>query len=140
HPLLAAVNIYEPNLYQALWAWIDKTESVVPEKDILGPGETQQEEFQRALSQMDTSKIDAAVVALTKFANYPAEHGKGVLVESVFDGSPADGKLFAGDLVTSVDGTAIDDPEQLGTMIRSAGVGHALTFDVEAAGEKHTIS
>jgi PDZ domain-containing protein len=140
HLLLTAVNIYQPNIYQALWAWIDKTESVVPEKDILGPGETQQEELQRALSQMDTSKIDAAVVALAKFANYPTEHGEGVLVESVFPGSPADGKLFAGDLITSVDGTAIDDPDQLGTMIRAAGVGHPLTFEIEAGGEKHSFT
>jgi PDZ domain-containing protein len=140
HLLLTAVNIYQPNVYEALWAWIDKTQSVVPERDLLGPGETQQEEFQRALSQMDTSKIDAAVVALTKFAGYPAKHGKGVLVESVLDGSPADGKLFAGDLITSVGGTPIEDPDQLGSIIRAAGVGHQLSFEIEAAGQRHTIS
>jgi PDZ domain-containing protein len=140
HLLLTAVNIYQPNVYEALWAWIDKTQSVVPERDILGPGESPQEEFQRALSQMDTSKIDAAVVALTKFAGYPAKHGTGVLVESVLDGSPADGKLFAGDLITSVGGTPIDDPDQLGSIIRSAGVGHQLSFAIEAAGQRHTIS
>jgi PDZ domain-containing protein len=140
HVLLTAVNIYQPNVYEALWAWIDKNQSVVPEKDILGPGETQQEEFQRALSQMDTSKIDAAVVALSNFADYPAQHGEGVLVESVLEGSPADGKLFAGDLITSVNGTAIDDPDELGRMIRAAGVGRPLSFHVEAAGERHIIS
>jgi Lon-like protease len=140
HLLLTAVNIYQPNVYEALWAWVDKTQSVVPERDILGPGESQQEEFQRALSQMDTSKIDAAVVALSKFAGYPAKHGKGVLVESVLSGSPADGKLFAGDLITSVDGTPIDDPDRLGTLIRAAGVGHPLSFEIEAAGQRHTIS
>jgi PDZ domain-containing protein len=140
HLLLTAVNLYQPNAYEALWAWLDKTQSVVPEKDILGPGETQQQEFKRALSQMDTSKIDAAVVALSKFADYPAQHGKGVLVESVFAGTPADGKLFAGDLITSIDGTPIQDPDQLGKVIRAAGVGHPLAFEVEAAGEKHTIS
>jgi PDZ domain-containing protein len=140
HLLLTAVNIYQPNVYEALWAWVDKAQSVVPERDILGPGETQQEEFQRALSQMDTSKIDAAVVALTKFADYPAKHGKGVLVESVLSGSPADGKLFAGDLITSIDGTPIDDPDELGRIIRAAGIGHQLSFDIEAAGQRHTIS
>jgi PDZ domain-containing secreted protein len=29
HLLLTAVNIYQPNVYEALWAWIDKTQSVV---------------------------------------------------------------------------------------------------------------
>src|SRR5206468_7763451 len=89
---------------------------------------------------MDTSKIDAAVVALTKFAVYPAKHGSGVLVESVLSGSPADGKLFAGDLITSVGGTRINDPDQLGSIIRAAGVGHQLSFEIEAAGQRHTIS
>lgn len=139
HLLLTAVNLYQPNAYEALWAWLDKTQTVLPEKDILAPGENQEQEFQRALSQMDTSKIDAAVVALTKYANYPAEHGKGVLVESVFPGSPADGKLFAGDLITAIDGTTIEDPDQLGRIIRAAGVGHQLSLDVEAGGEKHSI-
>jgi PDZ domain-containing protein len=88
---------------------------------------------------MDTSKIDAAVVALTKYADYPDQHGTGVLVESVLPGSPADGKLFAGDLITTVDGKAVDDPDQLGELIRAAGVGHPLSFHVEAAGEEHSI-
>jgi Lon-like protease len=140
HLLLTAINLYQPNVYEALWAWLDKSQSVVPERDILAPGETQEEELQRALSQMDTSKIDAAVVALTEYAGYPANHGKGALVESVLPGSPADGKLFAGDLILSVDGTTVDDPDQLGQIIRSAGVGHSLSFEVEAAGERHTIA
>jgi len=140
HLLLTAVTFYQPNVYQALWAWIDKTETVVPERDILAPGETQQQESTRALSEMDTSKIDAAVVALTKYAGYPEKHGSGVLVEQVVPGTPADGKLFAGDLIESVDGTPIADPDQLGTMIRSTGVGHSLTFHITAGGQTHDVT
>jgi len=139
HLLLTAVNLYQPNAYEALWAWLDKTRAVVPESDILAPGETPQQGIQRGISQMDTSKIDAAVVALTRYAGYPATHGDGVLVESVLPGSPADGKLFAGDLIVSVDGKAVKDPEQLGSLIQAAGVGHALTFEIHAAGETHTL-
>jgi len=140
HLLLTAVNLYQPNAYEALWAWLDKTEAVVPESDILAPGETQEQEAKRALSQMDTSKIDAAVVALSKYAGYPDRHGDGVLVESVLPDSPAGGKLFAGDLIVSVDGTAVMDPEQLGKMIQAAGIGHSLTFEIEAAGETHRVA
>ena len=139
HLLLTAVNLYQPNAYEALWAWIDKKEAVVPESDILAPGESQQQGIQRGLSQMDTSKIDAAVVALSKYADYPKVHGDGVLVESVLPGSPAAGKLFSGDLIVSVDGKTVKDPDQLGTIIRSAGVGHSLTFEIQAAGETHRL-
>lgn len=139
HLLLTAVQLYQPNVYQALWAWIDKTQSVVPEGDILAPGETQEEEFQRARSQMDTSKIDAAVVALTKYTSYPDQHGQGVLVESVLPGSPADGKLFAGDLIIALEGRPVKDENDLGLHIRAAGVGHPITFRIMAGGETHDV-
>lgn len=139
HLLLTSVSFYQPNAYEALWAWIDKTESVVPESALLAPGESQEQGIQRGLSEMDTSKIDAAVVALTKYAGYPESHGEGVLVESVLPGSPAAGKLFTGDVILSVDGEAIRDPDQLGTIIRAAGVGGALTFEIRAGGKTSRV-
>lgn len=140
HLLLTAVNLQQPNIYDALWAWVDDTQAVLPEGDILAPGESQQQEVRRQLSEMDTSKIDAAYVALRAYANYPAEHGKGVLVESVLPEAPADGKLFAGDLIESVDGKPVDDPEELGNLIRSAGVGKLVTIRIMAGKETHDVS
>jgi PDZ domain-containing protein len=140
HLLLTSVSYYRPNIYQAFGAWLDPAESVVPERDLLGPGQSQEQEFQQALSDMDTSKIDAAVLALTRYAGYPEEHGPGLLVEAVFPKSPAEGKIFAGDLITSVDGRSVDDPDRLGSMIEAAGVGHALTFSIQAGGKTRRVS
>ena len=140
HMLLTAVNLQQPNVYEALWAWADSSEAVVPEGDILAPGESQEQEVRRALSEMDTSKIDAAYVALRAYAGYPARHGKGVLVESVLPRTPADGKLFAGDLIESVNGKTVNDPDELGTEIRGAGVGTEVTLRIKAGGETHDIS
>lgn len=137
--LLTAVNLRQANVYEAVEAWIDPAKSVVPERDVLAPGETHEEEVERARSQMDTSKIDAAVAALTEYAGYPETHGKGVLVESVLQDAPADGKLFAGDVILEVDGKSVDEPDALGAMIRGAGVSRALTFRVEAGGEFHQV-
>jgi PDZ domain-containing protein len=137
--LLTAVNLRQANLYAALEAWIDPAKSVVPERDILGPGETEEEQSERARSEMDTSKIDAAVVALTEYAGYPESHGRGVLVESVLAGTPADGKLFTGDVILALDGVRVDDPEDLADRIRTAGQGNPLSFRVEAAEEVHTV-
>ena len=140
HLLLTSVYISEPTIYQALWGWLDSTQAVVPQHELLGPSETQQQYFKRALSDQGQSQIDAAYVALSAYANYPAEHGKGVLIESTIAKTPADGKLFPGDLIESVDGTPVEDTEQLGRIIRSAGVGHPLSFRVTAGGESHDIS
>src|SRR6266542_1510377 len=60
--LLTSVGFFQPNVYQAFRAWIDRSESIVPERDLIGPGQTQQQAVQVALSQMDQSKIDAAIV------------------------------------------------------------------------------
>lgn len=140
HLLLTSVSYFRPNAYQALRAWLDSTEAVIPEKDVLSPGQSQEQEFQQALSQMDTSKIDAAVVALTRYAGYPEKHGPGLLVEAAFPKTPAEGKIFAGDVITAVDGRSVDDPDQLGSMIRAAGAGHALTFTIEAGGKTRRVS
>jgi len=137
--LLTAVNLRQANVYDALDAWIDPAKSVVPERDVLAPGQSREEEAQRARSQMDTSKIDAAVAALTEYAGYPESHGRGVLVENVVEGAPADGKLFAGDVILAVDGESVDEPDDLGARIRAAGVSRTLTFRVEAGGEIHRV-
>jgi Lon-like protease len=139
HFLLTDVYLYQPNTYRAFWAWIDRTEAVVPQSEILAPGETPQQNFQVALSQMDTSKIDAAVVALTEYTDYPEEHRPGVLVESVATGTPAEGRLFAGDLIVAVDGDRVTGLGMMRRRIRAAGAGHELTFTVTAGGETRTV-
>lgn len=140
HLLLTSVSFYHPNVYQAFGAWLDPAESVVPEGDLIAPGQSQQQEVQQALSQMDTSKIDAAIVALSHYAGYPANHGPGLLVEEVVPQTPADGKLFAGDLITKIDGKAVDDPDRAGQLIRAAGVGRTLTLTVEAGGKTRQVT
>jgi PDZ domain-containing protein len=135
HLLLTAVSFYQPNVYGVIGAWLSPSQSVVPRSDILAPGQTQQQEIRVAQSQMDTSKIDAAVVALTHYADYPSQHGQGVLVESVFDGTPAAGKLFAGDLVTQVNGQKVDSVEKVSATIRNTAIGTPIAFTVEAAGK-----
>ncbi len=128
--LLTSVTLHQANAYDLLAAWIDPASSVVSEHDILAPGETQEQEVQVARSQMDTSKIDAAVVALTAYASYPRAHRPGALVETVFPNTPADGRLFAGDVIVSVDGITVTGPQDLGTLIVAAGAGHVLDLVV----------
>jgi Lon-like protease len=139
HLLLTDVYLSRPNLYEALGAWLDPREDVVPEHDIFTPGLSREQQTQVSLSQMDQSKIDAAVVALTRYAGYPKQHRPGALVEQVFADTPADGNLFSGDLIVQANGQSLVNGAQLGPIIRSTGAGGELTLQVRAGGKERTV-
>ncbi len=131
HFLLTAINFDRPNVYGALAAWANPERSVVSEGDILAPGQTEEDEFRLARSQMDTSKIDAAIVALSRYAGYPDRRRPGALIEQVVPGTPAEGHLFAGDVVRSANGRPVDGPDDLGRAIMQAGPGRRIRLAVD---------
>jgi PDZ domain-containing protein len=113
----------------------------VVDQDVLyPPGQTVAQERERSLSQMDTSKIDATSVVLDRLTSYPTGHGTGVLIETVFQDCPAEGELFAGDLVESIGRTAIDDVADASHAIEAVAPGDPLVFHVSAGGEEHTVT
>lgn len=124
----------------ALIAWIDPHTSIVPRSDLYPAGVTEEQDRQRSISEMDTSKIDATSVALSDVADYPAEHRPGALIESIVPGCPAEGKLFAGDLVGSINGQPIDSEKAAQKAIDGVPPDRPITFHVTAAGEAHAIS
>jgi Lon-like protease len=123
----------------ALLAWLDPARSIV-HRDVLYPAnETPEVEHQRALSDMDESKIDAAYVVMHKLNGYPQAHGDGVLVETTYAGCPADGKLHAGDLITSIEGQPVRTSRGASKILSAAAPGDPLTFEVSAGGETSDI-
>ncbi|HEX9124122.1 MAG TPA: S16 family serine protease [Actinomycetota bacterium] len=120
-------------------AWLDPTRSVVARSTFYAPGETTQQEEQRALSQMDQSKLAAAYVVLSRITGYPKEHGRGVLVVGTQAGCAADGNLFPGDLITRIDGAPVTGRNQASRLIDRAASGQRLSFDVRAAGQSEQV-
>ena len=117
HFILTSVSLGDLNAFGAIRAWLDPNVSIVPESAFVAPGETELQADQRAVSDMDQSKIDAAIVVLSRLEHYPRSHGRGVLVEGyatkqvdgyryVDTSCPAYQRLFPGDVISSVDGTA----------------------------------
>jgi Lon-like protease len=138
--LLATTILFqEVTPLEALLVWIDPSRSLIDQSEFLPPGENEQEEEARAISQMDQSKIDAAYVVLSELTAYPDGHGEGALIESVFPGCPAHGRLFPGDLVQAIDGQTIRSREDASGAIEAASRGERLLFTVLAAGERHTV-
>jgi PDZ domain-containing protein len=123
----------------ALFAWLDPARSVV-KQEVLYPSNVPVEvEQQRELSDMDQSKIDAAYVVLSKVENYPRDHGNGALIETTYQGCPADGKLHAGDLILSIDDHPVATSKDASKILSAAEPGDPLTFEVRAAGQTHDI-
>jgi Lon-like protease len=124
----------------ALLAWIDPDQKVVDQRVLYPDGQTVAEEQQRSLSQMDSSKIAATSVVLSTLTDYPKDHGEGVLIETVYQNCPAEGELFAGDVVDSIDGTPVRDVEEASDVIDGVAAGDPLRFHVSAAGEEHDVT
>jgi PDZ domain-containing protein len=128
--LLTTVNVGRLSLYEAVAAWIDPEANVIPERQLIPPGHTDEQFDEVSRSQMDQSKIAAVAVALERLTEYPEEHGPGVVVQDVVPGTPADGVLFPGDLISEVDGRPLQGVEALVEAIEAAGTTASLRLGV----------
>ncbi len=132
--VLTSVVFHQLTGFGVVGAWLDPDRAVV-ERDRLYPDDEPAEvERERAISQMDQSKIDAISVVLRVLTDYPREHGDGVLVESVVAGCAADGELYPGDVILRVDGRPVDTVRQASRAIGAAPSGATLTFEVTVDG------
>jgi Lon-like protease len=122
-----------------LLAWLDPDRAVVARSVLYPDGENVQVERERSISQMDSSKLDASAVVLRALEGYPKDHGDGVLVESVVSGCAADGELFPGDRILSIDGEPVDSYRDASRAIESAPSGSTLTFDLSVDGDPETV-
>jgi PDZ domain-containing protein len=138
--VLTSVRFNQLTPFGVVDAWIDPHESVVSRDELFAPGETEQEERERTISEMDQSKLDAAYVVLETLTGYPEEHGDGVLIQGVVGGCAADGELYPGDLVKAIDGSAVDTVREARRIIRAAPAGGRLVFDVTVEGEREMVS
>lgn len=138
--VLTSIEFAQLTAFGILVAWLDHDEAVVGREALYAPGETVQQERQRSISQMDQSKLDAASVVLHELTAYPKDHGDGVLVEAVVSGCAAEGELYPGDLIRSIDGTTVDTRREASAAIQGAPSGSTLQFDVTVDGQPEHVS
>jgi PDZ domain-containing protein len=138
--VLTSVRFNQLTAFGIVDSWLDPDESVVTRDELFAPGETEEDERERSISEMDESKLDAAYVVLEGLTGYPDEHGDGVLIQSVVEGCAADGELYPGDLVEAIDGTPVDTVVDARRVIRAAPPGDRLLFDVTVDGNRESVS
>jgi PDZ domain-containing protein len=137
--IMTTVSFHQLTALTALAAWWNPDESIISQAQLYPPGTSQATDNQRSVSEMDTSKLDATYLVLSQLANYPKNAGRGALIESVVPGCPAEGRLYAGDLIQKIDGTTVADATQASSLIKSVPVGRPIDFTVSAAGKTHDV-
>jgi Lon-like protease len=124
------------NIFQALRAWLDPSEAVVPETELFPSGQSVQQTQAQDTEQMTGSQQAATAAALTAL-HIPYQTL--VTVISTVPGYPASTALKAGDVIEAVDGKAVDGQTSLSSMITAHPVGTVLTLTVLRDGKTLTI-
>jgi PDZ domain-containing protein len=124
------------NVFQALRAWLDPSEAVVPESELYPAGQSVQQTQAQDTEQMTGSQQLATAAALTTL-HIPYQTL--VTVIATVPGYPASKALKAGDVIEAVDGKPVTGQTSLSSMITSHPAGTVLTLTVLRAGKTLTI-
>lgn len=127
-----------PTLEQALHAWFSSDEAVQPKQVICPPGQSSKAVAQQNAGEMSQSQRDAMTAALLYLKFKP--DSLHLTVGSTTDGTPAAEVLQAGDEVLAVDGTAVNDPDKLRTLIGRHAPGTSLTLTIVHNGIRQNVT
>ncbi|MFI6561743.1 PDZ domain-containing protein [Streptomyces sp. NPDC050534] len=124
---------YRMNLVEAVYGWLAHDSKVVPHETLYPDGKTEEQSTQENAEEFSQSQESAKVAAL-KELHVPVKTW--VIVSAVVKGSPAQGKLHAGDVVKAVDGTAVKQPDDVAKLVTKHKPGQDVVFTVVPAKEQ----
>ncbi|MCW2778772.1 MAG: hypothetical protein JWN17_2497 [Frankiales bacterium] len=124
-------------LVEALKDWFDSDLAVVPREVVYPPDQTDAQVDAENTQAMTTSQDNATTAALRQLGIPIATQ---VVVAAVSKGSPAEGQLLPGDVVTAVDGKPVADGKALRTAVSSRTPGARVAVTVQRAGASRTLT
>jgi PDZ domain-containing protein len=120
------------SIFQALRAWLDSSQAVVPESELFPAGQSAQETQAQDTQEMSSSQQLATAAALTELhIAYKTQVG----VVTTVAGYPASNVLKAGDVIASVDGKTVTGEQSLSSVITAHPAGSVLSLTVLRAGK-----
>jgi PDZ domain-containing protein len=120
------------SVFQALRAWLDSSQAVVPESELFPAGQSAQQTQAQDTAQMSSSQELATAAALTELhIAYKTQVG----IVTTVPGYPASKVLKAGDVIEAVDGKTVTGEQSLSSMITAHPAGSVLTLTVLRAGK-----
>jgi Lon-like protease len=131
-------NIYLATVFlqSRITVWDRLTDFLHPENDIVPKqavtgGETTQQYNRENVQLMNDSQLFAKVAALRRLGYPVPEHGDGAAVIEVGAGTPAAGRLRAGDLITGVDNKPISVSSDVTSAIRAHHPGETVRLHLK---------
>jgi PDZ domain-containing protein len=124
------------SIFQALRAWLNPAEAVVPESELFPPGQTAQQTQQQDTEQMSSSQETATAAALGALhIPYVVQ----VEVVATVPGLPASKVLKPGDVIVAVNGKSVAGQSALSSIITSHATGTPLRLTVLRDGKTHEL-
>jgi len=123
------VALRHVTLFGLLQGWLDPDVDIHSADEVL-QGRNSEENRQVNLELMDTSQQVATQVALEELGYEVPVSITGQLVLGVEDGYPADGRLEEGDTIVAIDGTRLDDPDDLERLLGDKHPGDEIVATV----------
>ncbi|MCX4764855.1 PDZ domain-containing protein [Streptomyces sp. NBC_01275] len=124
---------YRMNLVEAVYGWLAHDNKVVPHDTLYPDGKTEEQSTQENAEEFSQSQESAKVAAL-KELDVPVKSW--VIVSTVVKGSPAEGRLHAGDVIKAVDGTAVKEPGDVAKLVTEHKPGEDVVFTIVPAKEQ----
>ncbi|MFI1046013.1 YlbL family protein [Streptomyces griseoruber] len=124
---------YRMNLVEAVYGWLAHDNKVVPHDTLYPDGKTEEQSTQENAEEFSQSQESAKVAAL-KELDVPVKSW--VIVSTVVKGSPAEGRLHAGDVIKAVDGTTVKEPADVAKLVTQHKPGQDVVFTIVPAKEQ----
>jgi len=125
-------------LAELVSAGIDPTKAIVSKDEVTG-GQSFEDLERDQLQEMENSKEQARVVALTALG-YPEPTGKGAEIVDVDANAPAGGRLEEGDLITGVNGTDVETTCDASEFISDLPPGEEVELTLLRRGQERTVT
>lgn len=120
-----------PSWAEVVQAYFDSSKAVVPLEAVYPADVTTEQRDEQNAALMVDSQQEAIAAALSSLG---FDFETSVSVGSVSTGSPAEGELETGDVVTSVNGQAVDSIDELRAAVAENGVDKPAVVDVTRDG------
>ncbi|AYL38122.1 PDZ domain-containing protein [Streptomyces fungicidicus] len=124
---------YRMNLVEAVYGWLAHDNKVVPHETLYPDGKTEEQSTQENAEEFSQSQESAKVAAL-KELDVPVKSW--VIVSTVVKGSPAEGRLHAGDVIKAVDGKTVKEPADVAELVTQHKPGEDVVFTIVPAKEQ----
>ena len=133
--MMLTVSSQEVNLFEAVVAGFDPDVDLIPREAVRPPDESVEDFVARNRATMDLSRETAITLGLTHLGFQVVTRSDGVLVAELVEGAPAASILQVEDVITAVQGEAVELADQIGPIVSGLQVGDVITLTVQRGSE-----